>query len=195
MLLKLTPLSAGQAKRRRAGAHHQGGWPVYGTVACLVSGGILGGWLISRFGFKRCVWPMVRGLPCICSLFTWPMRSPSINLVYPLVALEQFGLGFTVFTVYLMYSAQEVRETSALCHLHGHHGPRHDAAGFVSGWLQQSLGYTTFFIIVCVMTVPGMLTIPFLPNMKRDAETAGRRWGDGETRRLGDTGMENKKIS
>ena len=42
------------------------------------------------------------------------MHSRGIGLVYPLVALEQFGygLGFTVFTVYLMYSAKGRYKTS-----------------------------------------------------------------------------------
>jgi PAT family beta-lactamase induction signal transducer AmpG len=39
--------------------------------------------------------------------------------------------------------------------------------GFASGWVQQAVGYPAFFIIVCVMTIPGMLTIPFLPIEKK----------------------------
>ena len=40
--------------------------------------------------------------------------------------------------------------------------------GFKSGALQQAVGYRTFFIIVCFMTIPGMLTIPFLPKDRRE---------------------------
>jgi PAT family beta-lactamase induction signal transducer AmpG len=43
--------------------------------------------------------------------------------------------------------------------------------GFLSGWLQQAVGYRMFFIIVCFLTIPGMLTIPFLPGKKNDAGT------------------------
>jgi PAT family beta-lactamase induction signal transducer AmpG len=39
--------------------------------------------------------------------------------------------------------------------------------GFLAGWLQQKVGYLAFFSIVCLLTIPGMLTIPFLP--RRDA--------------------------
>jgi PAT family beta-lactamase induction signal transducer AmpG len=142
---------------------------VYGTVGviCLVSGGILGGWLISRFGFKRCVWPMVITMHLPDLFFVYmAYAQPGINLVYPLVALEQFGygLGFTVFTVYLMYSAQGKYKTSHYAISTGIMALGMMLPGFVSGWLQQSVGYTTFFIIVCVMTIPGMLTIPFLPK-------------------------------
>ena len=40
--------------------------------------------------------------------------------------------------------------------------------GFVSGWLQQAVGYKTFFLIVCCLTIPGMLTIPFLPHEEKE---------------------------
>jgi PAT family beta-lactamase induction signal transducer AmpG len=95
---------------------------------------------------------------------------PGIGLVYPLVALEQFGygLGFTVFTVYLMYSADGRYKTSHYAISTGIMALGMMLPGFVSGWLQQAVGYETFFIIVCVLTIPGMLTIPFLATEKME---------------------------
>ncbi|MGE5173817.1 MAG: AmpG family muropeptide MFS transporter [Betaproteobacteria bacterium] len=144
---------------------------VYGTVGviCLVCGGILGGWLISRFGFKRCVWPMViiMHLPDLFFVYM-AYAQPGIGLVYPLVALEQFGygLGFTVFTIYLMYSANGKYKTSHYAISTGIMALGMMLPGFASGWIQQAVGYRMFFIIVCCMTIPGMLTIPFLPLEK-----------------------------
>jgi PAT family beta-lactamase induction signal transducer AmpG len=140
---------------------------VYGTVGviCLVSGGILGGWLISRFGFKRCVWPMALFLNLPDLFFVYLAHAqPDLGLVYPLVALEQFGygLGFTVFTVYLMYSAKGRYKTSHYAISTGIMALGMMLPGFASGWLQQAVGYRAFFIIVCILTIPGMLTIPFL---------------------------------
>jgi len=82
------------------------------------------------------------------------------------VALEQFGygMGFTVFTVYLMYSAQGNYKTSHYAISTGIMALGMMVPGFVSGYLQQAVGYRTFFIIVCFLTIPGMLTIPFLPK-------------------------------
>jgi PAT family beta-lactamase induction signal transducer AmpG len=147
---------------------------VYGTVGviCLVSGGILGGWLISRFGFKKCVWPMalLLNLPDLFYVYMASAR-PGLGLVYPLVALEQFGygLGFTVFTVYLMYSAKGRYKTSHYAISTGIMALGMMLPGFASGWLQQAVGYRAFFIIVCLLTIPGMLTIPFL-RMDRPEE-------------------------
>jgi PAT family beta-lactamase induction signal transducer AmpG len=145
---------------------------VYGTVGviCLVSGGILGGWLISRFGFKKCVWPMVITMHLPDLFFVYmAYAQPGTSLVYPLVALEQFGygLGFTVFTVYLMYSANGRYKTSHYAISTGIMALGMMLPGFASGWIQQSVGYPAFFTIVCVMTIPGMLTIPFLPIEKK----------------------------
>lgn len=142
---------------------------VYGTVGtlCLVLGGVLGGWLISRFGFRRCVWPMVITMHLPDLFFVYMAHAqPGIGFVYPLVALEQFGygLGFTVFTVYLMSSVNANYKTSHYAISTGIMALGMMLPGFKSGVLQQAVGYKTFFIIVCLMTVPGMLTIPFLPK-------------------------------
>jgi PAT family beta-lactamase induction signal transducer AmpG len=142
---------------------------VYGTVGtfCLVLGGILGGWFISRFGFRKCIWPMVIAmhLPDLFFVYLATVQ-PGIAWVYPLVALEQFGygVGFTVFTVYLMYSAQGRYKTSHYAISTGIMALGMMLPGFVSGYLQQAIGYRSFFIIVCFLTIPGMLTIPFLPT-------------------------------
>ncbi len=170
MLLKLvSPFLLDQGSAGGLGLTTEEVGLVYGTigVVCLVSGGILGGWLIARFGFRRCVWPMVVIMHLPDLLFVYmAYAQPGIGFVYPLVALEQFGygLGFTVFTVYLMYSATGKYKTSHYAISTGIMALGMMLPGFISGWLQQSLGYRSFFIIVCFLTIPGMLTIPFLPK-------------------------------
>jgi len=146
---------------------------VYGTVGilCLVFGGILGGWLISKYGFRRCIWPFVIAMHLPDLFFVYlAYAQPALWLVYPLVALEQFGygVGFTAFTVYLMYSAKGKFTTSHYAISTGIMALGMMVPGFVSGWLQQTVGYKTFFIMVCVMTIPGMLTIPFIPKDRID---------------------------
>jgi len=176
MLLKLvSPFLLDKASAGGLGLSTKEVGLVYGTVGVLslVFGGILGGWLISRFGFKRCVWPMVIAmhLPDLFFVFM-AYAQPGLGLVYPLVALEQFGygLGFTVFTVYLIYSAQGKYKTSHYAISTGIMALGMMLPGAVSGWLQQEVGYRTFFIITCCLTVPGMLTIPFLPKDRMETQ-------------------------
>jgi len=93
-------------------------------------------------------------------------HQPAIGLAFPLVALEQFGygLGFTAFTVFLIYSAEGKYKTSHYAISTGIMALGMMLPGFVSGYIQQAVGYKMFFIIVCIMTIPGMLTIPFIPK-------------------------------
>ena len=155
---------------------------VYGTVGilALVVGGVLGGWLISRYGLRRCVWPLVIAMHLPDLFFVYmAWARPSIAFVYPLVALEQFGygMGFTVFTVYLMYSAEGQYKTSHYAISTGIMALGMMLPGFLSGWLQQAVGYQAFFIIVCFLTIPGMLTIPFLPGKDRRQEPESGKVG------------------
>ena len=142
---------------------------VYGTVGvlCLIVGGILGGYLIYRFGFRLCIWPMVIALnaPDLAYVYLAWARPP-IGYVYLLVALEQFGygLGFTAFMVFLMYIAKEPYKTSHYAISTGIMALGMMLPGMVSGYLQESLGYLNFFIAVCFLTLPGMLTIFFIPK-------------------------------
>ena len=148
----------------------------YGTVGmiCLVAGGILGGWLISRFGLKKCIWPMAITLhfPDIFYVYMAYVQ-PEIGLTYVLVALEQFGygLGFTAFMVYLMHIARGRYKTSHFAISTGIMALGMMLPGFISGYLQEAVGYRMFFVIVCVLAIPGLLTILFIPkDEKQESE-------------------------
>jgi len=41
-------------------------------------------------------------------------------------------------------------------------------AGILAGYLQQSVGYVGFFVSVCICTIPGMLTLLFIPLEQPD---------------------------
>ena len=145
---------------------------VYGTVGilALVAGGIIGGALIAKFGLRRCIWPLVLAMHLPDLFFVYMAHAqPPVAFAYPLVALEQFGygMGFTVFTVTLMYSAEGAYKTSHYAISTGIMALGMMLPGFLSGWLQQAVGYRMFFLIVCFLTIPGMLTIPFLPKKER----------------------------
>ncbi|BAY14737.1 major facilitator transporter [Anabaenopsis circularis NIES-21] len=80
---------------------------VYGTfgVISLIAGGILGGLVIAKYGLRRCLFPMALALNLPDLFYVYmAYNQPSLNLVYLLVSLEQFGygFGFTAFSVYLI---------------------------------------------------------------------------------------------
>jgi PAT family beta-lactamase induction signal transducer AmpG len=145
----------------------------YGTVGVggLVVGGILGGWLISRYGFRRCLWPMVLALNLPDLFYVWmAWAQPGVWLASVLVAVEQFGYGtgFAAFTVYLLMRAGESPyRTSHYAISTGIMALGMMLPGFFSGYLQQAAGYRLFFLLVCLATIPGFLVIPFIPKESR----------------------------
>ncbi|GAX40690.1 major facilitator transporter [Tolypothrix sp. NIES-4075] len=145
----------------------------YGTfgLISLICGGIFGGLLISRYGLKKCLLPMALALN-LPDIFYVYMASakPSLALVYPLVSLEQFGygLGFTAFSVYLMYICQSEYKTSHFAISTGIMALGLMLPGAISGYIQQQVGYLLSFIIVCLLTIPGMITLFFIPLNQDD---------------------------
>ncbi|MEH2242947.1 MFS transporter [Nostoc sp.] len=141
---------------------------VYGTfgVISLIFGGILGGLLISKYGLKKCLFPMALALNLPDIFYVYMAYSkPSLTLVYPLVSLEQFGygFGFTAFSVYLMYICQGEYKTSHFAISTGIMALGMMLPGLISGYLQKAFGYPLFFILVCLLTIPGMIALFFIP--------------------------------
>ncbi|HIK11286.1 MAG TPA: MFS transporter [Oscillatoriaceae cyanobacterium M33_DOE_052] len=141
---------------------------VYGTfgVISLILGGITGGAIIAKYGLKKTIWPMAWALNLPDLFYVYmAYAQPPLKFVYPLVSLEQFGygLGFTAFMVYLMYISKGQYKTSHYAISTGIMALGLMVPGAVSGAIQTQVGYPLFFVIVCFLTIPGMLTILFLP--------------------------------
>ena len=129
---------------------------VYGTIGIigLTLGGILGGVLVSRYGLKRCLWPMALALTLPCGVFCWmsmaqpdPASMLNIVLINACVFIEQFGygVGFTSFMLYMMYFAEGPSKTShyAICTAFMALGMM--IPGMFAGALQEWMGYVGFF--------------------------------------------------
>ena len=141
----------------------------YGTVGvtALTLGGLLGGWVISLRGLKRLLFPLMLcmhlpNLVFVALAFYQPNR---LDLISAAVALEQFGYGFG-FTAYMVFMLMVAG--------HGQHKTAHYAMctgfmalgmmlpGMLAGWLQSQLGYTAFFIWVCIATLPSFVAAALL---------------------------------
>ena len=130
-----------------------------GTVGLigLLLGGIVGGWLASRDGLKRWLWPMVCAitLPDIVYVYMSYALPSSLTLISCCLFVEQFGygLGFTALTLYMLYFSQGKYQTShyAICTGLSYLGLM--LPGMVSGWLKDAVGYHTFFLLVMVFCV------------------------------------------
>ncbi|OGR70091.1 MAG: MFS transporter, partial [Elusimicrobia bacterium GWD2_63_28] len=149
----------------------------YGTVglASLIVGGLLGGWIISKYGLKRTIWPLafLLNAPDLVYVYMSYHTALPINFVYGLVGIEQFGygMGTTAFMFYMITLTGEKYKTAHFAISTGIMALGMMVPGFVSGKLQDLAGYPKFFIIVCLATLPGMLLIPFL-KLKDKEKTA-----------------------
>jgi PAT family beta-lactamase induction signal transducer AmpG len=159
----------------------------YGTVGvvALTIGGILGGVVISRVGLKRALWPLLFAMHvpnlAYVALAAWLPQSQW--LVGSAIAVEQFGYGFG-FSAYLvtmlMVASQDAEHRSAhyaICT--GFMALGMMLPGMAAGWLQTQLGYTNFFIWVCIAALPSFAAAALL---KIDP-AFGLRGGDGEAAR------------
>lgn len=153
------------------------GW-LKGTVGllALTVGGLLGGLVIARFGIKRCFWPMVLAMNLPNVFYVWAaIEPPSTLFLGTLIAVDQFGygFGFSAYLVYLMFlSRGRPFATAHYAISTGLMALSAQAASYVSGGIASAVGFRGFFVIVCVASVPGMLTLFFIPMEGEDLHSA-----------------------
>ena len=151
-------------------------------VVALTVGGLLGGFTIAKFGIKKCFWPMVLALNIPNLAYVWAaFAKPALPAVYGLIAVDQFGygFGFAAYMVYLLFICQGHRMQTAMYAIAtGLMALGAMIAGIASGYIQTSFAdagtnaYAYFFIAVCVCTIPGMITLFFIPMDREDIRVA-----------------------
>ncbi len=165
----------------------------YGTVGvtALTLGGLLGGWVISRGGLKRLLWPLMLCMHVPNTVFValayW--QPQNLWLVSGAIALEQFGYGFG-FTAYLVFMLLVAGGTDDPASGRGADGGSlHKTAhyarctgfmalgmmlpGMWAGWLQAQLGYVGFFTWACVATLPSFAAAAWVRIDPRFGRKAG----------------------
>ncbi|WP_297088829.1 AmpG family muropeptide MFS transporter [uncultured Draconibacterium sp.] len=135
----------------------------YGTIGiiALTIGGIAGGWLASKYGFKRLLWAFVFSinLPNLVYVFLSYVQPGQYWIVVSAVAVEQlgYGFGFTAYTLYMLYVSAGKYKTAHYAFSTGIMALGMMLPGMISGWLQEFLGYQHFFIWVMICTIPGFI--------------------------------------
>ncbi len=136
---------------------------IYG-VAGLISltlGGLLGGWLVSRCGLKKMLWPMLAAIHAPNLAYVWlAYAQPSDPwLIGAAVSVEQFGygFGFTSFVVYMMMIADGPLRTAHYAICTGFMALGMMLPGMFAGSIQTRLGYPGFFVWVCLATLPSIV--------------------------------------
>ncbi|BFP39566.1 AmpG family muropeptide MFS transporter [Flavobacteriaceae bacterium GF1] len=141
---------------------------IFGTVGVIMLslGGILGGILISRDGLKKWMLPMILSLNVpniLYAILAWT-QTTSLAAVTTTVVFEKFGygFGFAAFLMYLIYIAEGKSKTSHYAIATGFMALGMMLPGMVSGFMQEWLGYSGFFIWVVIAALPALFLLPFL---------------------------------
>lgn len=141
---------------------------IYGGVGVgsLLLGGIVGGFVVSKFGLKRCLMPTaIIQNSAILLYYILSTSKPNLYLVATFNAIEQFsyGLGTAAYTVFLL-------KTVSPAYRSGHYAIATAlmafgvmVPGYFSGQLTEILGYQNFFLLSFLMAIPGMICILLLP--------------------------------
>ncbi|UCG27502.1 MAG: MFS transporter [Bacteroidales bacterium] len=141
---------------------------VYGTVGmiALTVGGLLGGFLAARNGLRYWIWWMIiaMNLPNLVYVYLSQAQPESITIIYISVALEQFGygFGFTAYMLFMIYISEGIHKTAHYAIATGFMALGMMIPGMISGWLQEIIGYSSFFIWVMFCTIPGFLVMIFV---------------------------------
>ena len=146
---------------------------IYGTVGviALTVGGIIGGVTASRHGLKAVLWPMALALtlPCLSFVFLAAYQPSELWITGLCVALDQFGygFGFTAYMLYLIYFSEGEFKTSHYSLCTAFMALSMMIPGLVAGYVQEFLGYTSFFVFVmfcCLVTVMVTLLVKVEPE-------------------------------
>ena len=144
----------------------------YGTlgVVGLLAGGILGGWLVGRHGLKRWWWPMIMAisLPDAVYIYLATALPQSLWQINFCVVLEQFGygLGFTAYTLFMVYFAKGERSTSVFSICTGLQALGMMIPGMIAGYLADLWGFVGFFwwVMACCLVTVAVSAIVKIPR-------------------------------
>jgi PAT family beta-lactamase induction signal transducer AmpG len=135
----------------------------YGTIGivALTIGGLFGGYLISRWGLKRCLWLMVFAvhLPDLVFVYLSQAQPQNFGVICGFLAIEQFGygFGFTAMLMYMIMVADGPYKTAHYAICTGLMALGMMVPGMWSGKLQEMIGYQHFFVWVCLATIPAFV--------------------------------------
>lgn len=152
-----------------------------GTVGlvCSFSATMLGGWLISKHGLRRWIWPFVMAQNLLNLLYvglawSWFGDDIGIGLLTGVIAVERIGegLGTAVFMVYLMRCCDPAHKAAHMAIVTALMSVAFTIAGVVSGFLADAWGFGAYFAFTFVATFPAMVLIFFIPHLD-GRESAG----------------------
>ena len=138
-------------------------------LCAIILGNLLGGWLLGKFGFKKCIWPFAVALVLPNIFYVYLAGGhPSIPLIAALITLENFGYGLAMMalTVFIMYVSQGQYKTSHYAISTGIMALGMMVPSMLSGKMQALLGYKNFFWVTFFISLVTFLMVPLAFKIK-----------------------------
>ena len=140
----------------------------YGTLGVigLLAGGIIGGWVVSKHGLRRWLWPMVVAIsvPDLVYVYLAYVQPTNLAVVNSCVFIEQlgYGFGFTAYMLFLVYFSRGEKSTSVFAFCTAFQALGMMLPGMAAGWLADTMGFRHFFIFVCLCTLVTFIVAGFV---------------------------------
>lgn len=138
-------------------------------LGAIIAGNLLGGWLLGKFGFKKCIWPFAVALvlPNIFYVYMAAAK-PGLSTVAALITLENLGYGLAMMalTVFIMYVSQGTYKTSHYAISTGIMALGMMVPSMLSGKMQAAFGYEKFFWIAFLISLITFAIVPLSFKIK-----------------------------
>lgn len=137
-------------------------------LGAIIAGNLVGGWLLGKFGFKKCIWPFALALvlPNFFYVYLAALK-PGLEMVAALITLENFGYGLAMMalTVFIMYVSQGKYKTSHYAISTGIMALGMMIPSMLSGKIQIQVGYEAFFWIAALISLITFAIIPLTSHI------------------------------
>jgi len=138
-------------------------------LGAIIAGNLAGGWLLGKFGFKKCIWPFAIALvlPNFFYVYLAAIK-PGLVTVATLITIENFGYGLAMMalTVFIMYVSQGAYKTSHYAISTGIMALGMMVPSMLSGKLQNALGYETFFWVTAFISLVTFAIVPLAKHIQ-----------------------------
>lgn len=143
-------------------------------LGAVIAGNLAGGWLLGRYGFKKCIWPfaVILILPnFFYAYMAWV--KPGVSTAAVLITLEHFGNGLALmaFNVFIMYVSTGKYKTSHYAISTGIMALGMMVPSMLSGWMQTRFGYELFFLAASLLSLITLAVVPLTGKIKTLEET------------------------
>lgn len=140
-------------------------------VAATIAGGLIGGWLTTRWGIFRALW-VLGLLQAVSNLGYAAVAAYSIGRfgIYAASLCESFtgGLGTAAFLAFLMHVCDKRHAATEYALLSALFALARTAAGTLSGVGVAQLGYANYFALTFLLAFPAFALLPWVKPWTED---------------------------